>query len=195
MTARYRGAIWREDDLSVFDFEGGNLNEFSRLGNPSLAALEQMLEEEPGEVAFVGDNTDEDPAFLCIPYIEYLFWILWTSRAAGQKLPTSVPAGRNINLRYIVNTDKREYVNMTAYEQRCQEMAQGDPERYALCHHPLPLLASVGYGDDYGKIYCGPAAYQCGRWYLDTIAVTDEAPEGMQELAYVFVESGDAVAE
>ena len=144
MAARYRGAIWREDDLSVFDFEGGNLTEFSRLGNPAAAVLMYMLEGEPAKAAVVGDSSDNE-ALLAYPYFEDIYETLWgfySRHLAAQKLAGGGPAGGNMPGKYIVNSDKQEYVDMAAYEQRCREAVQGDPERYALCHHPLPLLAS-----------------------------------------------------
>lgn len=96
----------------------------------------------------------------------------------------------SLNGLFLVNHSKKEYVDCTSYFEEC---AVTDQYGEVWCMHPLPLLTCIGNGQGGGDFYNSKSTrestHECvGRWAWDLISISDQVPEGFDEIEPIFKE-------
>lgn len=152
------------------DYNNGlKLMEHSYIGNNFVQRVEAELVEKPRRLVWAGDYAKHEPDM-----DDNLYGMLDDSNKLH-------PGGITIECRYLINHDKKQYVNLDKVED------DGDPQ-YPLRIHPLPLLTCEGNGQGGGD-FRGDSPL-VGSWARDHIQLTNtlDGLVGFTELVPAFSE-------
>ena len=162
---------------------GSKLMEHSYKGNKFVETFEFMLSPEgrayKSRPVWAGDYADEEPATADNEEQQNLYTMANDDEQTpmGDKL-IQPPARSTTEYRYIVNHNKKQYV----------DKQRNDKENdYGFRIHPLPLLIAEGNGRGGGD-YRGNEEEKVGIWARDIISVEKTVPEGYTELEVEFYE-------
>ena len=160
------------------EYTMAKLTEHSWWYNPFVNTICHMIHFKPKQVAWVGDYADDISAKgIDTRELHEKAW----GKANGRSV---TEAQISLFGKYLVNHDKKEYVDCTEYYDN--SVTEGD-----WCLHPLPILTAVGNGQGGGD-YHGRSMDMVGRWTCDRISVENAAPkEGYRSILPVFVQHGD----
>lgn len=172
---------------------GSKLMEHSYIGNSYVESFEFLLSPEGraymSRVVWAGDYADEEP----VPTgtqepkqdeekeAQNLY-----SLAADDESDETIgnlllqpPKRSTTKYRYIVNHDKKQYVD--------KQKVKPDAEHHELRIHPLPLLTAEGNGRGGGD-FRGRDEDKVGIWARDVISVEEQPPPDYTELEVDFME-------
>lgn len=144
------------------------LMEHSWLGNEFVEAVERVLTS-PTRVVWAGDYADNEPG-------TGLNLFFQSQSATKINSPEDLPVGR-----YVINHDKRTYVDKTT--------VVANASGFAI--HPLPLLTAEGNGRGGGDLHEESATGNytlIGTWARDRITVADTVPDGYQGIKFDLIE-------
>ncbi|MGV9823453.1 hypothetical protein [Nocardia xishanensis] len=144
------------------------LMEHSWLGNEFVQAVERVLTS-PTRLVWAGDYADSEPGSTSNLFHK-------TETATKIPSPGDVPVGR-----YVINHDKRTYVDKTTVVANA----------VGLAIHPLPVLTVEGNGRGGGDLREGSVTGDItlvGTWARDRITVADTVPDGYQALEFDLIE-------
>lgn len=175
--------------MSSFDYgdNGTKLMEHSYRGNLYVTAFESLIDDKEGKyagypVVWAGDYADYEKGHEEDKYnIHFL---------ADGITPLMVGNKHKIH-RYIVNTDKMEYVDMKKLpptETSEYKTKTGKTRNVSWYIHPLPLLTCEGNGRGGGD-YEGTSMSLIGSWARDRVVASNELPSPLyKEIKPDFVE-------
>ncbi len=185
----YMALVSRGDEKRVLDgvkgegFVGSKLMEHSWIGNHFVDSVLCSLYKNPARVIWMGDYADDDSKINIIKDGMNLYNAVWKNRDAS--ISTDIDYnGMYYKSMYLVNHDKKEYLNIEEYIKECTTDVDW-------CVHFLPLLTAVGNGQGGGD-YWGCNEENVGYWANDTIELVDEIPADYKKLdidKYGFVEN------
>lgn len=202
--------------LYSHDFDNGlKLMEHSYIGNEFVNAALILIQDQPLQIAWIGDYSDdpyEDLYAQAIPKSEFMryYEAAWGEERKSKKhlIPPHEFDNRQLqsictlrtDRKYIVNHSKRQYIHLGAYIARNQWLEKGcyvegkyhENEEYFMCVHPLPLLTACGNdrgGGDYHSEY--PDYDMVGLWAFDLIEYTKTTPLGYDEVMFGFSEKAE----
>ncbi len=154
--------------VSPYQYDSGSkLMEHSWMENGFVKSFENMIYKNPMPVTWCGDYAD------AVDGSEEgdTFYSLCEDKT--NLTPTTELAQHKS--RYVINHDTKEYVDKTKV-----------PEADGWKIHPLPLLTAEGNGRGGGD-YRGHSEL-VGSWSRNLISVSEELPEGFEELIFDLVE-------
>jgi hypothetical protein len=166
---------WTRDDGKVIvSGEGLKLMEHSYIGNSLVSHVERHLAKEPQRVVWAGDYADTIPGAT----------FSWEGDGGEKNVedanvyalcedekeikPKGIVRSIGKKYRYIVNLDKKEYVDKS----KCPEIPSWPEAKI----HPLPLLTCEGNGRGGGDYRAKHP--MVGSWAKDTIAIQTRKPKG-----------------
>ena len=164
-----------------YDFNGIKLMEHSYIGNSLTAAVENLIKKGGAwyehRIVWAGDYADPEPDTITEekPNGENLYDLI------KNKLIVPVEdQKRNGRLRYLVNLDKNEFVDL--YKVQADD--------YDLKIHPLPLLTCEGNGRGGGDFRTENEDYLnlIGSWARNRVTIQTKKPKGMTELEFNLIE-------
>jgi len=157
------------------EYTMAKLMEHSWWKNAFVATLCRKLLRNPMKVVWVGDYADsanttngiekEELTRLCIK--------AWKGKGIGLKWDPLY-----LDELFLVNHTKKIYINCDDYYNNCVNDGW--------CIHPLPLLTVIGNGLGGGD-YHGDSP-DVGTWANDVISIERNAPDGYEEVEYIFKE-------
>jgi hypothetical protein len=192
----------------AFD-NGAKLTEHSWIGNDFVNAAISLIYNSPKKVAWIGDyayqqyGENEGEAYTKVmPLAEFQKYYdeVWgEAREDKDFLPPRLFSGRDLEIlshntkgKFIVNHDKRVYIDMTVYI-RENTVNGGTWDGY--CMNPLPLLTACGNGRGGGDFRWGRAGFEnIGIWAFDTLEYTAHIPGGYKEAIFYFDEQMEVIA-
>lgn len=162
-------------------FNGLKLMEHSYIGNPLTAAVENLIKEGGAwyghRIVWGGDYADSEPETITEenPDGKNLYCLIENKLIIpvdGQK--------RNGRLRYLVNLDKNEFVDLYKIKE----------DDYGLKIHPLPLLTCEGNGRGGGDFRTDNEDYLklIGSWARNRVTIQPTKPKEMKEIEFNLVE-------
>lgn len=171
------------------------LMEHSWWFNDFVNAVSEMLYKNPQRLAWVGDYADDYATGSTAPdgqlslasetstaQIALRFEEVYgkdVSELTGLKTTAF-----NLNDKYFVNHDTKEYLDCNKYYKRC--LAEDE-----YCIHPVSLLTAVGNGYGGGDFSYPKEESQLadvGKWTWNLLSIEDEVPTGYNEVEYSFIE-------
>lgn len=185
------------------------LMEHSYIGNQYVNAVLALAENNPMQVAWIGDYSDDpykDLYAKALPHEEFMRYYRAAWREEDKhKLPCSSFATRKLNSiltlciarKYLVNHPKQQYIHFGEYiaankwtEQGLYENGKYDPlATYDMCINPLPLLTACGNNRGGGDYYDTHPDYdKVGLWAFNVIEYTAKEPKGYEKVAFTFSE-------
>lgn len=197
----YMPTIIHDDNTihSLYSHAYGNglkLMEHSYIGNNFVNAVLTQIWHNPARIAWIGDysNTPEGDAWehtLARDAFMEIYEKVWGDDESTRIQPQSrgILTMKN-NRRYLVNHDKKVYINLREYVELNKWHEEGDYHKwpknrnskarprlvhysYDMCIHPLPLLTACGNGRGGGDYYNShPDFDKVGIWAFDHIEFT-----------------------
>jgi len=178
--------IDKKESLYSHDYNNGlKLMEHSYIGNRFVAAAMLLLEDHDGAHT---EHPTKDGSWSG----DHFVWAGDYSEFAGSDDTRGIYEEADNNRiqfgfsdlwpnevgRYIVNLDKKEYVNLSKY------IGQSEPDEWGFVIHPLPLLTCEGNGNGGGDFFGTDAGGVIGTWARDRITVVkkDKLPEGFTDI-------------
>ncbi len=162
-------------------FNGVKLMEHSYIGNPLTAAVENLIQEGGAwyghRIVWGGDYADPEPNTGNEDFPDgYPLYFLITDKLVLPKEKQK----RNGRLRYLINLDKKEFVDMY----KVPKFNDG----YRI--HPLPLLTCEGNGRGGGDFHKGDILI--GTWARNRVTIQPKKPKDprMKEIHFNLVEEG-----
>jgi hypothetical protein len=161
---------------------GSKLTEHSYLNNQFVESFEFLLSAEGSaymsRVVWAGDYADKEPLVGGDLEGEAKNLNEIANETDNRRLEQAPPICSTAQFRYIVNHDKKQYVD----KHKSVRNAHG----YRI--HPLPILVAEGNGRGGGD-YRGPDGDKVGIWARDVISVETEPPVDCTELVVNFVDN------
>lgn len=170
-------------------FNGQKLMEHSWEHNHITDSILKYIEENPTQVAWVGDYADDfkwetDGEHPNPKELHELAWGEIYEENTFNKMPEyKIPT-------YLVNHTKKLYLNMAKYSRKNGTYfttLNGKKERYVIS--PLPLLTVCGNGMGGGD-YEGENMDLVGSWCFDELETNDARPSDYIEIEVTFKEKG-----
>lgn len=163
-----------DPDSYVSCRSGLKLTEHSWIGNNFMNGVMEEIENNPSQIAWIGDYADDDEDFKG-KYKKSIYNKVWNDKI--KEMPFSkVPEQHKDG--FIVNHSKKEYINLEKYIEKNIVEDWG-----AL--HPLSLMTAIGNGRGGGD-YWGYNNNLIGTWALDMIEYSHEVFKGYTEILPVF---------
>lgn len=199
----YRALVIDENNLpkklhpGAFE-EGVKLMEHAWIGNEFVDAVYTLIHNNPCQVAWIGDYSDEpynrqvDAYAKAMPYIEFEVFYHYMFDDGATLTPDDFTGanwkrvGIDTKGMYLVNHDLKSYLDMAAYIQRSAVRSNG---MRVWCANPLPLLTACGNGRGGGDFRGGQGYEDIGTWAFHRIEYTDKIPQGYCEKDYCFIEA------
>ena len=159
------------------EYTAAKLMEHSWWRNPFCSALSATLVDNPRRIAWVGDYAEGGEC----EALGFNYDDVW-----GENVSTTGVSKSDFTLdsvRYLVNEDKRRYVDLAKYKDACR-----DDSGWVI--HPIPLLTCIGNGRGGGDYHPaeGVSYEWVGTWAFDHIMLSNALPDGYEEIRPVFKE-------
>jgi hypothetical protein len=155
--------------VKTYDFDNGaKLKEHYFIGNKFMRAVEALLI--PGAIhhksrlVWAGDYADEEPGTELNLY-------MMADKEKHRRIPNALSDDESKAYRYIVNHDKKVYVD--------KDLIEDSEDNWGI--HPLPLLTADGNGRGGGD-YHDTDNSLVGLWARDIISLEKEKPGGYELL-------------
>ncbi len=161
------------------EYTMAKLMEHSWWENNFCRALAKTLVDNPAKVCWCGDYAEEDEC----SELGFNYNDVW-----GEKDGCSIE-GTDFSLssvKYLVNNDKRCYVDLEEYYSMCNRPEELQGKMYDRCIFPISLLTALGNGRGGGDYR--EENDDVGSWAFDEIYLTNTLPEGYTKEEYCFVE-------
>lgn len=162
---------------------GAKLMEHSWLGNNLVSIFEKLLTPDglfyKSPVVWAGDYADEDKGLKTNVY-----------QRCADNLELKESTKLTASFKYIVNHDKKEFVNKTkvpvssTYDYVDEKTKKNKKVTYRI--HPLPLLTCEGNGRGGGDFNGDNELV--GSWARNIISIEKEIPTGYKEIKFGLVE-------
>lgn len=159
------------------EYTAAKLMDHSWCGNSFCSALSATLVDNPRRIAWVGDYAEDDEC----KALGFNYADVWGDDVLT--VGVSEPDFSLDSVKYLVNKDKKQYVDLAKYRDAC-----GDGSAWVI--HPIPLLTCVGNGRDGGDYHPaeGVSYEWVGTWAFDHIMLSNALPDGYEEIQPVFKE-------
>ena len=161
------------------EYTMAKLMEHSWWDNRFMRAFSATLVDNPRKVAWVGDYAeDEECEALGFEYFE-----VWGGEDQDPAVGIDSTDFTLDRVKYLVNEDKKQYVDLAEYKAECVD----DWENVI---HPVPILTCIGNGRGGGDYHPakGVSDEWVGKWAFNTIMLTNNLPEGYEQIKPVFKE-------
>lgn len=175
--------MWNADpDSWGYNFSGLKLLEHSWMKNDFVNGVLERIWDNPANVAWVGDYSDEEANNSEIGGFDMdVYGKVWSDKALPKLAFPELPKVHRKG--YLINHDLGVYVSLSAFE---KTNGKKDGEYY-WCLHPLPMLTAIGNGKGCGDYpYNAIGAKHVGEWALDLLSFSETKPDGMSEIWYKF---------
>lgn len=166
------------------EYNGLKLMEHSYWKNPFCVALAEKLVNNPMKVCWCGDYAEEEECkALGFEYADVY---------GGDIKETTINKSefKMEYVKYLVNKTKGEYVDLKKYYEKSVFTVNYRDDTFDMCIFPISLLTALGNdrgGGDYHE-GAGTDFEKVGRWAFDEIYLTNDRPEGYEELDVIFKE-------
>ena len=154
---------------------GLKLMEHSYIGNHFVNTVLAQLYNNPGRLAWIGDYHENGD--MQDKELEKAFYKAYNNfnKENGMSHYTKAKEVENAKGRFILNHDKKVFIDMKAYEEKAHK------DEFGCAIHPLPLLTAVGNGRGGGD-YWGINEEDVGIWAGDLIETQDAKPNGYTDV-------------
>ena len=158
------------------DYMLAKLMEHSYFGNSLMDSMSSVIYKNPTRVIWVGDYANEGDEVSDATSGNVTYDDVWSY---GSDLNEVLkPVEFDYRGKYLVNHTKGVYISFDKY------LDGGNDHEI----HPLSILTCIGNGRGCGDYEDGSNMDYVGTWAWDEIEITDDAPDGMEELDIVFNE-------
>jgi hypothetical protein len=180
---------------------GLKLMEHSWIGNDFVNVALSLIKGIRKKIAWIGDYSDDYDGSAyesALPHEEFMEYYkkAWCDGYESNRLSQDRISSEDMSILsrqtekkgYLVNHDKKQYLNLTRYFDKSVFSYGREGER-TWCVNPLPLLTACGNGrggGDYSDEY--PNYDQVGIWAFDTLEYSDKFPEEYERFDVVFKE-------
>jgi len=183
---REKNGRYFSEQFYSHDYDNGlKLMEHSYVGNDFTETVLSQLHHKPGRLAWIGDyaekgdfaelhREDGDAALEALEAAFFRHYKAFGLRK-GKKYTHPEAVSDFSASRFILNHDKKVFIDMRKYCEKCPETDWG------ATIHPLPLLTAVGNGRGGGD-YGGELEEDVGCWCGDLIEVQDAKPNGYADV-------------
>lgn len=170
----------------------GKLMEHSWWHNPFVCAVAEKIYKAKSPVRLIwmgdyaNDNSETYPEGfngVSAEKIEELYYKAWGKDVKGKAIKAS---DFTLDGKYIVNHTKKEYIDCSEYFKVSVRKSKWHGD---WCIHPLPILVCIGNGLGFGDfIYPTLTSTESliGAWIWDKISITDNEPDGYEEIFPLF---------
>ena len=159
--------IYNREVKPECEYVMAKLMEHSQWQNPTCNAVAKMLYHKSGKLFWCGDYAEDG--------FSQMVW-----KKDGE--PLENPEGFTLDAKYLINWDKRQYIN-------CDEYKENYKDKDGWITHPLPLLTAQGNGLGGGDYYSEYIHYdEVGIWAGDEISIEDSAPIDFEKVDIGFRE-------
>ena len=164
---------WDLDDTWSYGslFNGLKLMEHSWIDNGHVNGVLEAIEDNPCQVAWVGDYADEAGDF-DERYTEEVRDAVWSGNCLKDSPFAEMPSTHRDG--FLANLDKGAYIDLAEYIGAATYTQRWDRSGGEWCIHPLPLLTAIGNGRGCGD-YHGTCMGAVGAWAMDEIMYTRDA--------------------
>lgn len=166
------------------EYIGIKLMEHAWLCNKFMQAFATVLLDSPHKVWWVGDYTTQaddipDRPDLTADVRENVYDICWNEESS-KYIKEEILDGERTSFygKYIINHDRGEYIDVSAYADALEELANAEGEEWIIC--PIPLLTVVSNGLGGGDYY-GSCMDKIGTWAGQTIEIVSD-PDKLEGL-------------
>lgn len=189
---QYFSAVNTSKKEYVSLFMSDKMMEHSWIGNNNLNQIEILLTSHWAEDHIVWAGNHVDDMKFCIeeekPEGRYDYNLYFEVKETDlYKSACNLPPIQNSRPPYILNHDKKEYVNLL----KCPSCGYGDDMKI----HPLPILTGYGVGMGLGD-YEARTTYDksfVGKWAGNSISMSFEKPEDFVEIIPNFYEGREDI--
>jgi len=184
----YKVIIRRNGKDTVYnrDVDGeytmAKLMEHSWWRNDFCCAFAKTLLDKPTNVCWCGDYAEEDEC----EELGFDYKKVW-GRNKGRGIKSTKFTLSDV--KYLINNDKKIYLDLQKYYERCNKKEEYQGQFYDWCIFPISLLTALGNDRGGGDFHEGNEGYSdVGAWAFDEIYVSNTLPEGYKEEIYTFIE-------
>ena len=170
-----RNTVFDRDIKGDPDYVGAKLMEHSWWENRFCKALAATIVDNPMRVCWCGDYAEDEEC----QQLGFAYSDVWGDVRCEEIAPS--PKGFSLdNYKYLVNHDKKQYVDLTKYRKAATD-------KVGWCVFPVSILTALGNGRGGGDYHREDELV--GSWAFDTIEITSDSAkiEGFNEIEPVFI--------
>ena len=189
---REKNERFHSEEFYALDYDNGlKLTEHSYCGNHFVETVMAQLLNKPGRLAWMGDYHEVGDFAELNPDLPEIIEQRFNEHYKCFTLPgyEGYCNGKHVRHyskpeeveerqgRFILNHDKKCYIDMEEYEKNNLTCAEDDDWRF----HPIPLLTAVGNGRGGGDFH-GIGEEDVGCWVGDLLEVRNAKPNGYENV-------------